>query len=257
VSTGRLEGKRALVTGGGRGIGAAMVRRLAAEGAAVAINFVSHADAAQALADEVTGAGGHAVTLRADVSNRTQCRDLVDATVDRLGGLDLVASNAGVEHFGALESIGTEDFDRVFHTNVAGQLFVTQAAVPAMAPGGRIVLTSSVSARIAVRQHCLYSASKAAVSAIVLNLAPELADRGIAINAVAPGGTATDMATENSANYTPPSLRDVAPGDVLKASYALGRRAEPDEIAAFVAFLLSSDASYLTGTTVDASGGRM
>jgi NAD(P)-dependent dehydrogenase (short-subunit alcohol dehydrogenase family) len=91
----------------------------------------------------------------------------------------------------------------------------------------------------------------------VLNLAPELAERGISINAIAPGGTATDMATQHAPSYTPPSLRDVAPDAILKSVYALGRRAEPAEIAAIAAFLLSSDASYLTGATIDASGGRM
>jgi len=117
------------------------------------------------------------------------------------------------------------------------------------------VLTSSVSARIAVHHHTLYAASKAAVSAMVLNLAPELAERGIAINAIAPGGTATDMAAEHTASYTPPALRDVPPETVIQSMNALGRLAEPDEIAAVAAFLLSPDASYITGATIDAAGG--
>jgi 3-oxoacyl-[acyl-carrier protein] reductase len=168
-----------------------------------------------------------------------------------------LASNAGIEHFGALESITKADFDRVFGINVAGQLFATQAAAAVMTTGGRILLTSSVSARISVYQHTLYAASKAAVSAMVLNLAPELAERGIAINAIAPGGTATDMAAKYAANYTPPALRGVPPEAILRSAYALGRRAEPEEIAAIAAFLLSEDASYVTGATFDASGGRM
>jgi NAD(P)-dependent dehydrogenase (short-subunit alcohol dehydrogenase family) len=143
----------------------------------------------------------------------------------------------------------------VFQINVAGQLFATQAAVAAMSRGGRILLTSSVSARIAVHHHTLYAASKAAVSAMVLNLAPELAERGIAINAIAPGGTATDMAAEHAASYTPVALRDVPAEAVLKSMNALGRLAEPDEIAAVAAFLLSEDASYITGATIDAAGG--
>jgi 3-oxoacyl-[acyl-carrier protein] reductase len=119
------------------------------------------------------------------------------------------------------------------------------------------LLTSSISARIGVYRHSLYAASKAAVSAMTLNLAPELAERGIAINAVAPGGTATDMAAEHAASYTPPVLRDVAPAKIIESMNALGRLAEPDEIAAVAAFLLSQDASYLTGSTVDAAGGWM
>jgi NAD(P)-dependent dehydrogenase (short-subunit alcohol dehydrogenase family) len=254
---GRLAGKRALVTGGGRGIGAAIARRLAADGAAVAVNYVADAASAEALVDELTAAGHRAAAFRADVADPEQMHDLVGRVVAEFGGLDLLASNAGVEFFGALESITAADFDRVFRINVAGQLFATQAAAAAMTTGGRILLTSSVSARIAVYHHTLYAASKAAVSAMVLNLAPELADRGIAINAIAPGGTATDMAAEHAPSYTPPALRGVAPEKILKSVYALGRRAEPAEIAAIAAFLLSSDASYMTGATIDASGGRM
>jgi 3-oxoacyl-[acyl-carrier protein] reductase len=251
----RLKGKRALVTGGGRGIGAAIARRLAAEGALVAVNYVADSAAAQAAAAQLAGDGHRAEVFRADVSDQVQAKDLVKRVVEAFGGLDLVACNAGVEHFGALESITEKDFDRVFQVNVAGQLYVTQAAVAAMSAGGRIVLTSSVSARIAVYQHTLYAASKAAVSAMALNLAPELAERGVAINAIAPGGTATDMATENAARYTPQGLHGVDPATLTASMNALGRLAEPDEIAAIVAFLLSPDASYLTGSTIDAAGG--
>lgn len=253
----RLQGKRALVTGGSRGIGAAIVRRLAAEGAAVAVNYVADQASADALVEELRGNGHQAAAFRADVSDAAQTRDLVQRVAAAFGGLDIVASNAGVEHFGALESITQADFDRVFRINVAGQLFTAQAAASAMTTGGRILLTSSVSARIAVYQHTLYAASKAAVSAMALNLAPELADRGIAINAIAPGGTATDMAAKYAPNYTHPALAGL-PGDVvIRSMNALGRLAEPAEIAAVAAFLLSPDASYITGTTIDAAGGWM
>jgi 3-oxoacyl-[acyl-carrier protein] reductase len=253
----RLAGKRALVTGGGRGIGAAIVRRLATDGAAVAVNYVADASSADALVAELTDKGHQAAAFRADVADPDQTQDLVARVVTAFGGLDILASNAGVEHFGALESITAADFDRVFRINVAGQLFATQAAAAAMTGGGRILLTSSISARIGVYHHTLYAASKAAVSAMVLNLAPELAERGIAINAIAPGGTATDMAAEVGAHYTPPALRDVPADAVVKSMNALGRMAEPDEIAAVATFLLSPDASYLTGATIDASGGWM
>ena len=207
----RLTGKRALVTGGSRGIGAAIVRRLADEGATVAINYVADESSADALVAELTDRGHRAAAFRADVGDREQIRNLVQQAVAEFGGLDILASNAGVEHFGALESITEADFDHVFHINVAGQLFATQAAAAAMTGGGRVLLTSSISARIGVYQHSLYAASKAAVSAMVLNLAPELAERGIAINALAPGGTATDMAAEVGARYTPPPLRASPP----------------------------------------------
>jgi 3-oxoacyl-[acyl-carrier protein] reductase len=254
-SAARLAERVALVTGGGRGIGAAITRRLAAEGALVAVNYRSDATAANALVADIAGNGGRATAFQADVSDPAQSRSLIDRVIAEFGGLDLLASNAGVEHFGTLQSITVDDFDRVFHTNVAGQLFVTQAAVPAMTSGGRIVLTSSISARIAVHHHTLYAASKAAFNAMVLNLAPELAAIGIAINAIAPGGTATDMATENAKHYTHPALAGVDATVVGRSMNALGRLAEPDEIASAVAFLLSDDASYITGATFDASGG--
>lgn len=253
----RLAGKRALVTGGSRGIGAAIARRLAADGAAVAVNYVADQTSADKLVADLTDKGHQVAAFRADVSDPAQTHDLVEHVVEAMGGIDILASNAGVEHFGALESITLSDFDRVFHINVAGQLFATQAAAAAMTDGGRILLTSSISARIGVYQHTLYAASKAAVSAMVLNLAPELAERGIAINAIAPGGTATDMAAEVGALYTPPALRDVPAAAVIASMNAIGRLAEPDEIAAIAAFLLSPDASYLTGATIDASGGWM
>lgn len=191
------------------------------------------------------------------MSQMDQIQRLVETTVNQYGQLDILVSNAGIEHFGKLEEITREDFDRIFSVNVAGQLFVTQAAAPYLSSGGRIVLTSSVSARIAVFNHTLYAASKAAVSAMVLNLAPELGERGIAINAIAPGGTATDMAAENAKLYTPPALQNVAPDALLKSKAALQRLAQPDEIAAAVVFLVSEDASYITGSTLAVDSGRL
>jgi len=183
-----------------------------------------------------------------------QNHELVSAVVAEFGGLDLLVSNAGVEHFGALDTITQADFDRLFQTNVAGQLFVTQAAVAAMTDGGRIVLSSSVSVRLSVHQHALYAASKAAISAMVRNLAPELAERNIAINAIAPGATATRM-TGYAPNYIHPALADIPFPALIRSMSALGRLGQPDEIAAVVAFLLSPDASYITGTTIEADGG--
>ena len=250
-----IAGKVALVSGGSRGIGAAIVRRLAGTGATVAVNYRSGKDAADALVAELDEIGQHAKAFQADVSDPSESKKLVENVVAEFGRLDLLASNAGVEHFGTLGSITADDFDRVFRINVAGQLFLTQAAVAAMTDGGRIVLTSSVSARIAVYNHTLYAASKAAVSAMALNLAPELTELGISINAVAPGGTDTDMAAEHARHYIHPALEGVDLDKVMKSMSSLGRMAKPEEIADVVAFLLSDSASCITGATIDASGG--
>jgi 3-oxoacyl-[acyl-carrier protein] reductase len=255
----RLANSRALVTGGSRGIGAAVARRLAAEGAAVTITYYRHAEQARALVAELTGAGHTAFAFQGDVRDRAAVQALAQHAADSMGGLDVLISNAGVEYFGPLAGITEEDFRRVFDTNVAGQLYAVQAAVPLMTGGGRIVLMSSVSAGIAVFEHSLYAASKAAVVALARNLAPELAARDIAINAIAPGGTATDMAAENSRHYTHPLLRghDLPAGTQIGLHASLGRLADPEEIAAAIAFLVSPDAAYLNGSTLAADGGWM
>ena len=168
TSTSSLAGKRVLVTGDSRGIGAAIVRRLASQGTTVAVNYRSDRAAADALVGELRDNGCAASAFPADISDMAQTHELVGAVVSEFGGLDLLVSNAGVEHFGALETITQADFDRLFQTNVAGQLFVTQAAVAAMTDGSRIVPSSSVSVRLTVDQHALYAASKAAISAMIV-----------------------------------------------------------------------------------------
>lgn len=256
----KLNGKIAVVTGASQGIGKAIATRLANEGAKVAINYRQQAEPADALVAELRSKGLEAQAFRADVSKPAECQSLMDAVVGAFGDIDILVSNAGVESFGKLEDITEQEYERVFGVNVVGQLFITQAASRCLPSGGRIVLTSSVSATSSIFYHTLYAASKAAVSAMALNLAAELGERGITINAVAPGGTATNMAQENGKLYTPPSLRDLPPeilSKLLKSKTALGRVAQPEEIAAAVAFLVSEDASFITGTTLAVDGGKI
>jgi len=253
----KLNGKVAIVTGASRGIGKAVALRLASEGAAVAVNYRQDDGPAEALVSDIRGLGQQALAFQADISKGEECRSLVAEVLEAFGRIDILVSNAGVEFFGTLEETTAEDFSRVFSVNVGGQLFITQAVAPYLPEGGRIVLTSSVSARLAVFHHTLYPASKAAVSAMALNLAPELGERGITINAIAPGGTATNMARENGKFYTHPALRDLPPEIMLKTKTALQRLAQPEEIASAVAFLVSDDASYITGSTLAVDGGRV
>ncbi|AKJ08529.1 dehydrogenase [Streptomyces incarnatus] len=252
----RFEGKAAVVTGGSRGIGAAVARRLAAEGASVAIGYRGNQEAADALVAELTDNGGRAIAVQADVADPHQTGSLMERAVDEFGRLDVLASCAGIEHFDALEKITPADFDRVFAVNTRGQLFAAQHAAAHMPEGGRIVLTSSVSASRAIFGHTLYAASKAAVESMVLNLSAELGQKKITINAVAPGGTATDMAAEHGASYLhPEQIGKLSMADWLNTQVALKRLAEPSEVAAGYAFLASDDAAYMTGRTLQLDGG--
>jgi NAD(P)-dependent dehydrogenase (short-subunit alcohol dehydrogenase family) len=256
VDSRRFAGKVAVVTGGSRGIGAAVATRLAAEGAAVVIGYRGNQQAADQLVQSLVADGGKVMAMRADVADPDQTGALIDQAVSAFGQLDVLASCAGVEHFDALQDITPSDFDRVFAINTRGQLFAAQHAAAHMRAGGRIVLTSSVSASRAVFHHTLYAASKAAVESMVLNLSAELGQRGITINAIAPGGTATDMAAEHGASYQHPLLRGAMPMEQwLSVHGALGRLAQPEEIAAGYAFLASDDAAYITGRTLPADGG--
>jgi 3-oxoacyl-[acyl-carrier protein] reductase len=256
VLTRRFEGKAAVVTGGSRGIGAAVAARLASEGAAVAIGYRSNRQTADDVVDRLRANGTQAIAVQADVADPEQIGALVDRAAEEFGRLDVLASCAGIEHFDRLENLTPEDFDRVYAVNTRGQLFAVQHAARYLGEGGRIVLTSSVSASKAVFHHTLYASSKAAVESMVLNLSAELGRRGIAINAIAPGGTATDMAAENAQHYQHPDLAGKLPMDTWLTTHgALGRLATPDEIAAGYAFLASDDAAYLTGRTLPLDGG--
>ena len=244
---GLLSGRRAVVTGAARGIGRAEAVALAAAGARVVVNYGHSAEEADALVAEIVSQGGEAHAVEADMADPEAITELMARAASLLGGIDILCSNAGVEHFGDLETITADEFDRVFAVNTRGQFLAVQQAVAHMGRGGRIVCTSSMSATTPFPRHALYSGSKAAVESMVACLALDLAPRGIGINAVAPGGTESDMSTEHGHQYESDVVPHALPG---------GRLARPDDIAAAVRFLASAESNWVTGQTLRVAGGQ-
>jgi 3-oxoacyl-[acyl-carrier protein] reductase len=242
-----LAGKVALVTGASRGIGAAIAKRLAAEGASVVVNYSRSADAADAVVREIEAAGGQAMAAQADVADPAAVRRLFATTLERWGRLDILVNNAGVAEFRPLAAITEAHYARQFDVNVRGVLFATQEAARVMGEaGGRIVNITSGAAKAAPPNTSVYSATKAAVETMTRSHAAELGPRRITVNAVAPGLTVTDMLTQN------------IPAEAQQAmvkSTALGRLGTPEDIAAVVAFLVSDDGSWVTGQIIGANGG--
>jgi NAD(P)-dependent dehydrogenase (short-subunit alcohol dehydrogenase family) len=249
VSSNSFKGKVAVVTGGSSGIGAAVATRFAEDGASVVIGYRTSADAARKLAADLESRGAKCLAVKADVVESADIEALVDRTIDAFGRIDILASCAGVIHFGSLADVTAKEVDEIFAVNTRGQLLAAQQAAKHMTDGGRIILTSSNAARRAIFEHTLYSASKAAVDAMVRCLCVELGHRGITINAVAPGATATPMAATNAIRYQPPGL-GLSAKEWLSKSYALDRIATPAEVAGAYAFLAGKDAAYISGRTL-------
>jgi len=239
-----LEGKVALVTGGSRGIGAAISRRLAQDGAKVAVNYSSSKQAAEAVVRTIKEEGGEAVLAPGDVSAKDGPAKIAAATHAAFGRIDILVNNAGVLEAAALGDATREHFEKVFAINVFGVVEMTRAAAPHLPDGGRVINTSSIGARAAVAGVSAYCASKAAVDALTRCFAAELGPRGITVNAVAPGTTDTDML-----------IRDPQFLEQAIAKTPLGRVGQPADIAGVVAFLASADAGWVTGQVIDASGG--
>lgn len=241
-----LTGKIALVTGASKGMGAAIAKKLAAEGAAVAVNYSADQQGAEAVVAAITSAGGTALAVRADVSDREQVKSLFATVGERLGPLDVLVNNAGVFEFRPLEEIDDAHVDRQFAINVRGLLLMCKGAVLAFGDrGGSIINIGSLAARRPGPTASVYSASKAAVEAITKSLAAELASRKILVNAVLPGATETEGFNTHLAGAR----------DYMVSLIPLGRLGRPEEVANIVAFLASDQASWMTGELVGVGGG--
>ena len=248
----RLTGKVAVVTGSGRGIGKGIALKLAQEGASVVVNYRKSEDEAEAVVKEIEQKGGKAAAIQADMSKVEEISQLFNQAVDRFGKLDILVSNAGIEHFGKLEEVTPEEFDRTFAVNTRGQFFAMREAAKRISDGGRIVCMSSVSTTHSVPNHAVYAGSKAANEAFARHLALDLGDRGITVNAVAPGATKTDMYDKYVDLY---SQSDEPIEEQMKQLSPLGRAGKPQDIANIIAFIVSDEGGWLTGQTIHATGG--
>jgi len=240
MTTHTLSGKVALIQGGSRGIGAAIVKRLAAQGAAVAFTYVSSAAKAEALQNSVISAGGKALAIQADSADATAIRDAVNATVEAFGRLDILVNNAGVLAIAPLE-----DFDQTLAINVRSVFIATQEAAKHMGEGGRVINIGSTNAeRMPFGGGGPYAMSKAALVGLTKGLARDLGPRGITINNVQPGPVDTDM-----------NPADSEFAESLIGLMAVGRYGQVEEIASFVAYLAGPEAGYITGASLTIDGG--
>ncbi|WIA55289.1 SDR family oxidoreductase [Sphingobium sp. WTD-1] len=246
---GRLDGKVALVTGASRGIGRAIALRLAADGARVGVHYATARDAAAAVRAEIEAAGGEAFLLRADLSALTGIEGLVDDLRIALDGrlLDILVNNAGIGASGTIADTDEAGFDALFALDVKAPFFLTQQLLPLLADGGRIINISSVVSMAAYPTTIAYAAAKAALNSMTVSLAVGLGPRGISVNAVAPGATATD--------FLGPMLDDPAVVGMLEKASVFGRLGQPGDIAGLVAFLAGPEAGWVTGQLIAASGG--
>ncbi|WGT31758.1 3-oxoacyl-ACP reductase family protein [Pseudomonas atacamensis] len=245
MTTQHLSGKVALIQGGSRGIGAAIVKRLAAEGAAVAFTYVSSAAKAEELQNSITGNGGKALAIMADSADAGAIRHAVSATVEAFGRLDILVNNAGVLAIAPLEDFKLEDFDKTLAINVRSVFIASQEAAKHMGEGSRIINIGSTNAdRMPFGGGGVYAMSKSALVGLTKGLARDLGPRGITINNVQPGPVDTDMN---------PAHGEFA--DSLIPLMAVGRYGTADEIASFVAYLAGPEAGYITGASLTIDGG--
>jgi NAD(P)-dependent dehydrogenase (short-subunit alcohol dehydrogenase family) len=247
--TGRLEGRRALVTGGDSGIGAAVAIAFAREGADVAIGYLpEEEDDARDVLELIEKAGHKAVALPYDISTADASRALVSDALSALGGLDILVNNAGKQQYcEKLEDLTDEQFDETFRTNVYAMFWITKAALPHLPAGSSIINTTSIQAYAPSGILVDYASTKAAINSFTKGLADQLAPRGIRVNAVAPGPIWTPLQT--AGGQPPEALPDFG------KQTPLGRAGQPTELAPAYVFLASSESSYVTGETLNVNGG--
>ncbi|WP_213881814.1 3-oxoacyl-ACP reductase family protein [Pseudomonas sp. dw_358] len=240
-----LTGKVALVQGGSRGIGAAIVKRLAADGASVAFTYVSSASKAEALQNEIIAAGGKALAIQADSVDADAVQRAVAHAAETFGTVDILVNNAGVLALGSVEELALADFDRTLAINVRSVFVASQAALKHMGNGGRIINISSTNAdRMPFAGGATYAMSKSALVGLVKGMARDLGPRGITVNNIQPGPVDTDMN---------PADGEMAPG--MLGLMALDRYGTAEEIADLVAFVASPKAGYITGASLTIDGG--
>lgn len=240
-----LQDKVAFVQGGSRGIGAAIVKRLAREGALVAFTYVSSAGKAQALVNEVDAKGGRALAIQADSADSAALQQAIRIAAETFGRLDILVNNAGVLAMGPVEEFTLEDLDRTLAVNVRSVFVATQEAVRFMGDGGRVITIGSTNAdRMPFAGGAVYAMSKSAIVGLTKGLARDLGPRGITVNNVQPGPVDTDMN---------PASGDFA--ETLKGLMALPRYGKDAEIASFVAYLAGPEAGYITGASLTIDGG--
>ncbi|WP_186107905.1 SDR family oxidoreductase [Burkholderia gladioli] len=241
----QLQGKVAFVTGGSRGIGAGIVRRLASEGAAIALTYQRSAAVAEQLADSIRADGGRARVYPADGADTTALGAAIDAAAREFGKIDILVNNAGILRLGTIDALSLEDFDSTLAVNVRGVFVAVKAVLPYMGEGGRIINIGSVNAdRVPFPGAAAYAMSKSALKGLVQGLSRDLAPKGITINNVQPGPVNTDMNPEESEFAR-----------ALHGVMAVQRHASAAEIAGMVAYLAGPEAAFVTGASLNIDGG--
>jgi 3-oxoacyl-[acyl-carrier protein] reductase len=245
----KLTGRVAVVTGASKGIGAGIAKGLAAEGAAVVVNYASSKEGADRVVAEIKGKGGQAIAVQGDVAEPADVQRIFVQTKKAFGRLDVLVNNAGVYEFAALEEITKEHFHKQFNTNVLGLILATQEAVKHFGPeGGSVINIGSTASRLSPPATAVYTATKGAVDSVTHVLAKELGSRNIRVNSINPGVVETEGTHAAGVIGS-----DFQKG--LEAQTPLGRIGHPDDIAPIAVFLASADSAWLTGETLLASGG--